>query len=64
MAILAPINFLNCHFTHHARLIKIVYKQIMWEKMAIGYSFLRGDDVVKTEDANFIASCQVSSSLH
>ena len=32
--------------------------------MAIGYSFLRGDDVVKTEDANFIASCQVSSSLH
>ena len=35
----------------------------MWDKMAIGYSFLRGNDV-KMEDANFIASCQVSSSLH
>ena len=32
--------------------------------MAIGYSFLRGYNIVKTEDANFIALCQVSSSLH
>ena len=31
--------------------------------MAIGYSFLCGDLTVKTEDANFIALCQVSSSL-
>ena len=28
--------------------------------MAIGYSFLYGDDIVKTEDTNFIASCQMS----
>ena len=32
--------------------------------MAAGYSFLCGNDVVRTEDANFIALCQVSSSLH
>ena len=31
--------------------------------MAIGYSSLHGDDIVKTEDAEFITSCQVSSSL-
>ena len=42
----------------------IVYKQITWDKIAIGYSFLHGDYIVKTEDANFIASCQVNSSLH
>ena len=32
--------------------------------MAVDYSFLCGDDTVKTEDADFIASCQVNSSLH
>ena len=32
--------------------------------MAIGYSFLHDDLIVETEDANLIASCQVSSSLH
>ena len=35
----------------------------MWDKLAIGHSFC-GDEIVKTEDANFIASYQVSSSLH
>ena len=42
----------------------IVYKQITWDKMAVGYNFLHSDDIVKTEDADFITSCQVSSSLH
>ena len=32
--------------------------------MAVSYSFLRGDKIVKTEDAKFIASSRVSSSLH
>ena len=32
--------------------------------MAVDYSFLRSDDIVKTEDTDFIASCQVNSSLH
>ena len=44
-------------------MIKIVYTQITYDKMAIGYSFLYDDDIVKTEDADFITLCQVSSSL-
>ena len=32
--------------------------------MAVGYSFLCGDDIVKTEDADFIALCQLNSSLY
>ena len=31
--------------------------------MTIGYSFLHGDNVVRTEDVNFITSYQMSS-LH
>ena len=29
--------------------------------MAVSYSFLRSDDIVKTEDIDFITLCQVSS---
>ena len=63
-AILALITFLNCHFTHHACSIKTVYKQITWDKMAVSYSFLCGDNIVQTEDINFITLCHVSSYLH
>ena len=32
--------------------------------MAVGYSCLRGDNIVETENTDFIVLCQVSSSLH
>ena len=60
-AILAPIDFVNHHFTCHTHPVKIVYKQTIRDKMAIGYSFLLGDNIVETEDANFTASRQVCS---
>ena len=52
-------TFLNHHFTCHTRPIKTVYKQIMWDKIAIGYSFLLDDD----SENRRRHSCQVSS-LH
>ena len=41
----------------NVRPIKIVYDPIMWDKMAVSYSFLRDDNIVKTEGDNFIALC-------
>ena len=56
-------TFYNCHFTCHARLIQVAYnnsRQTKWPSVADITCQQHG----KTEDADFIATCLVNTSIH